>query len=130
MALALTTLPDDPADLQAYCRQLLTELGEQQQLIDKLSHQLALFRRYVYGRRSESLDPAQLLLEFASWVQAQQTETESPAPAPAAGGALHLHGLRRAPGQDRLGDERAARLPAGLAVRHRARALHLRLSGV
>ena len=84
MALAPATLPDDPADLQQYCRQLLAELGEKQQLIDKLSHQLALFRRYVYGRRSEQLDPAQLLLEFASWVQAQQTETESPAPAPAA----------------------------------------------
>ena len=84
MALAPATLPDDPADLQQYCRQLLAELGEKQQLIDKLSHQLALFRRYVYGRRSEQLDPAQLLLEFASWVQAQQTETASPAPAPTA----------------------------------------------
>ena len=49
MALAPATLPDDPADLQQYCRQLLAELGEKQQLIDKLSHQLALFRRYVYG---------------------------------------------------------------------------------
>ena len=43
------------------------ELSAKQQLIDKLSHQLALFRRYLYGRRSEQLDPAQLLLEFASW---------------------------------------------------------------
>ena len=141
----------------AVCRALLAELGEKQQLIDKLSHQLALFRRYVYGRRSEQLDPAQLLLEFASWVQARAehgggagARGRGPVPtaarawphaaaraaappaggAPAAGGALHLHGLRRAPGQDRRGDERAARLPAGLAVRHRARALHLRLSGV
>jgi transposase len=72
-------LPTDPADLHQYCLQLLAELHVQQDLVTKLSHQLALFRRYLYGRRSEQLDPAQLLLEFASWVQAQQAEA---APAP------------------------------------------------
>ena len=73
-------LPSDPEDLRQYCAQLLAELGEKQQLIDKLAHQLALFRRYLYGRRSEQLDPAQLLLEFASWVQAQQYDEAAPAP--------------------------------------------------
>jgi transposase len=77
-------LPRDPEDLRQYCAQLLAELGEKQQLIDKLAHQLALFRRYLYGRRSEQLDPAQLLLEFASWVQAQQTEATPPPPVPEA----------------------------------------------
>jgi len=81
MAPALPVLPEHPADLRAYCLQLLTELTAHQQLIAKLSHELELFRRYVYGRRSEKLDPAQLLLEFASWLKAMH-ET---APAEAAG---------------------------------------------
>jgi len=77
-------LPTDPADLQQYCVQLLAELGEKNQLVEKLSHQLALLRRYLYGRRSEQLDPAQLLLEFASWAQALQAEAAPPPPAASA----------------------------------------------
>jgi len=77
-------LPTDPADLQQYCVQLLAELGEKTQLVEKLSHQLALLRRYLYGRRSEQLDPAQLLLEFASWAQALQAEAAPPPPAASA----------------------------------------------
>jgi transposase len=74
VALAPAALPEDPEDLRQYCRQLLAELHEKSQLIEKLAHELALFRRYLYGRRSERLDvdPAQLLLEFASWLQAQE----------------------------------------------------------
>ncbi len=79
-----TAVPTDPEDLRQYCLQLLAELGDKQQLIDKLTHQLALFRRYLYGRRSEQLDPAQLLLEFASWAQAQETNAPPPPPLPAA----------------------------------------------
>src|SRR5712692_9765968 len=59
MTVALHVLPEHPADLREYCLQLLTEVTAQQQLIAKLSHELDLFRRYVYGRRSEKLDPAQ-----------------------------------------------------------------------
>jgi transposase len=77
-------LPEDPEDLRQYCRQLLAELGEKQHLIDQLSHQLALFRRYLYGRRSEQLDPAQLLLEFASWMKRTGTAPGAAAPAPPA----------------------------------------------
>jgi len=80
MTATLDAVPTDPDDLRQYCVQLLAELGDKQQLIDKLTHQLALFRRYLYGRRSEHLDPAQLLLEFASWVQAQQEAAAPPAP--------------------------------------------------
>src|SRR2546428_1034916 len=69
MAIGLAALPEAPEDLQQYCAQLLAELAAKTQLIDKLTHELALFRRYLYGRRSEKLDPAQLLLEFASWVK-------------------------------------------------------------
>jgi len=75
MAMALTSLPQDPDDLRQYCRQLLTELQEQHQLVAKLTHEFALFRRYLYGRRSEKLDPGQLLLEFASWVKAMNEAT-------------------------------------------------------
>src|SRR5712691_10313809 len=70
MTVAHHVLPEHPADLREYCLQLLTELADHQQLIAKLSHVLELFRRYVYGRRSEKLDPAQLLLEFAGWLKA------------------------------------------------------------
>jgi transposase len=77
-------VPTDPEDLRQYCQQLLAELGDKQQLIDKLTHQLALFRRYLYGRRSEHLDPAQLLLEFTSWAQAQEAAAAPPPPAVAA----------------------------------------------
>jgi transposase len=81
MATTPDALPTDAEDLRQYCAQLLAELGDKQQLIDKLTHQLALFRRYLYGRRTEQLDPAQLVLEFASWVQAQEGAAVPAAPA-------------------------------------------------
>jgi transposase len=89
------TLPTEPEDLRQYCRQLLAELGDKQQLIDKLTHQLALFRRYLYGRRSEQLDPAQLVLEFARWAEGQAAEAAPPPvppPAPAAARPARGHG--------------------------------------
>lgn len=93
MAGAVPTLPEHPADLQQYCLQLLAELDAQKQLVAKLTHELALFRRYLYGRRSEKLDldPAQLLLEFASWLKAMnetgpaESEAAAAAPGPEAG---------------------------------------------
>ena len=80
MAMALAALPDTLEELRQYCAQLLAELSEQHQLVAKLSHELALFRRYLYGRRSEQLDPAQLMLEFASWRQALHEAAPGPAP--------------------------------------------------
>ena len=64
-----TPLPSHPDDLRALCQQLLTQVQDQQHLIAKLTHELALFRRALYGRRSEHLDPGQLLLEFAEWAK-------------------------------------------------------------
>jgi transposase len=84
MTVAPAALPDNPADLQEYCRQLLAELNEKQQLIDKLTHQLALFPRYLYGSRSEQLDPAQLLLEFASWMESRNAGPVAAPPTPPA----------------------------------------------
>jgi transposase len=93
----MPALPTDPADLQQYCAQLLAELSTQQDLVAKLSHQLALLRRYLYGRRSEQLDPAQLLLEFASWVQAQQAEAVAAPPLPEPAPSRPRPGHGRAP---------------------------------
>jgi len=55
-------------------------LIEQPTLVNRRSRAVipALLQRQ--GRRSEQLDPAQLLLEFASWMQAQQETTTPPAP--------------------------------------------------
>jgi transposase len=75
-------LPHHPDDLRQYCLQLLSEVHDQQQVIAKLSHELDLFRRYLYGRRSEKLDPGQLLLEFASWVQAMNAAAAESTGAP------------------------------------------------
>jgi transposase len=89
---ALPTRPEHPDDLRQYGAQLLTERHEKTQLVEKLTHELARFRRYRSGRRSERLDvdPAQLLLEFASWLKAMPEATpvdagpSIPAPAPPA----------------------------------------------
>jgi transposase len=93
-------LPQNPDDLRQYCLQLLTELHDHQQVIAKLSHELELFRRYLYGRRSEKLDPGQLLLEFASWVKAmnEPPAAEAPAaPAPSPAPARRGHGRKPLP---------------------------------
>jgi transposase len=76
-------LPQHPDDLRQFCLQLLATLDEKDQVIEKLSHQLALFRRYLYGRRSEQLDPGQLLLEFATWAKAMNEAPAAPAEPPA-----------------------------------------------
>jgi transposase len=115
MTVAPAGLPEDPADLRQYCRQLLAELQAQQQLVAKLAHELQLFRRYLYGRRSERLDvdPAQLLLEFASWLKAR--EAAPAAVVPSIPDAVAPAGPR--PGHGRH------RLPAGLPRRRIEHAL-------
>jgi transposase len=100
MAPALATLPENPTDLREVCAQLLSELAAKQQLIDKLTHELALFRRYLYGRRSEQLDPGQLLLEFADWLKT--TNAAPPAPEAAAPAAPPTPPARRGHGRTPL----------------------------
>ncbi len=99
MAADANALPHHPDDLRQFCLQLLTEVHDQQQVIAKLSHELELFRRYLYGRRSEKLDPGQLLLEFASWVQALN---KPPAPATEAAPASNPAPARRGHGRTPL----------------------------
>src|SRR5262247_1150735 len=99
MSPAPAALPETVPDLRQVGEQLLAERSAKQQLIDKLTHQLALFRRYLYGRRSEQLDPGQLMLEFASWVQALNAAVPAEAPAaPSPPPQRRGHGRKPLPG--------------------------------
>src|SRR5215469_6496987 len=83
-------LPDDLETAHQLIRELLETLAQQLHLNAKLQHQLEQLLRQRYGRKSERIDPAQLLL-FAQEIFAQaQAESESeptpqgdPAPEPA-----------------------------------------------
>ena len=57
-----TPLPDDLEAAHRLIRELLATLREQTHLNDKLQHQLELFLRRIYGRKTEKINPAQLLL--------------------------------------------------------------------
>jgi transposase len=109
------TTPDElPGDLQTchqLIRELLATLTEQTHLNEKLQHQLEQLLRARYGRKSEKLDPAQLLL-FAQEILAESAVlpplTTAPAEQPAAtteGTAPKKNGHGRKP------------LPAGLPRR-------------
>ena len=83
MAIDPQALPAHPDDLREYCLRLLTELAEKDHHIEKLRHELELFKRTLYGRRSEKLDPGQLMLEFAAWIKARNaTDTDAAADPP------------------------------------------------
>src|SRR5271166_4177502 len=62
----MTTLSSElPTDLEAchqLIRELLDSLAQQSCLNEKLQHQLEQLLRRIYGRKSEKLDPNQLLL--------------------------------------------------------------------
>lgn len=58
----LPPLPDDPAVLQTMLRELLVELRKSNRRVEQLEHRLTQLLRQVYGRRSEKLNPDQLLL--------------------------------------------------------------------
>ena len=82
-----TPLPDDLAGAHRLIRELLTTLRQQTHLNEKLQHQLEQLLRQIYGRKSEKLDPNQLLL-FASEALAaaepeRETMPEAETPAPA-----------------------------------------------
>jgi len=91
--LGMTTKPGElPPDLET-CHQLIRELLEslaaQTHLNEKLQHQLEQLLRQRYGKKTEQIDPAQLLL-FAQEILAQAeaaptpAATAEPAPAPPA----------------------------------------------
>src|SRR5882724_9913754 len=75
-------LPDDLETAHQLIRELLETLGQQIHLNAKLQHQLEQLLRQRYGRKSERVDPAQLLL-FAQEILAQTEPEPEPEPDPA-----------------------------------------------
>ena len=55
-------LPDDLATAHRQIRDQAEELRKQQLLIDRMQHQIEQLLRQRYGKKSEKLDPAQMLL--------------------------------------------------------------------
>ena len=74
-------LPDDLEAAHRLIRELLATLRAQTHLNDKLQHQLELLLRRIYGRKSEKIDPAQLLL-FAREILEAGGPALAPAPEP------------------------------------------------
>jgi transposase len=74
-------LPDDLETAHQLIRELLNTLGQQIHLNAKLQHQLEQLLRQRYGRKSERVDPAQLLL-FAQEILAQTEPEPEPEPDP------------------------------------------------
>src|SRR5574340_662450 len=80
----MTTPGELPPDLETchqLIRELLDSLAEQTHLNEKLHHQLEQLLRQRYGRKTEKLDPAQLLLFAREILAAGETATpEAPPP--------------------------------------------------
>jgi transposase len=76
-------LPDDLEAAHRLIRELLATLRQQTHLNEKLQHQLEQLLRQFYGRKSEKLDPNQLLLFAQEIVEAATAEPQTtPAPEP------------------------------------------------
>jgi transposase len=105
----MTTTPHDLPDDLPTAHELIRELAEtvhtQGHLIAKLQHQLEQLLRHRYGRKSETIDPDQLLLfarEILAELGAAPTEAEPAAPeqaaeAPAALAKKDGHGRKPLP---------------------------------
>ena len=74
-------LPNDLETAHQLIRELLKTLAQQVHLNEKLQHQLEQLLRQRYGRKTEQIDPAQLLL-FAQEILAQAEPTPPPPPTP------------------------------------------------
>src|SRR5438105_5696651 len=81
-----TPLPDDLEAAHRLIRALLATLRQQTHLNESLQHQLEQLLRRLYGKKSEKLDPNQLLLFAQEILEAGGPEiTPEPTPtAPAA----------------------------------------------
>jgi transposase len=80
-------LPDDIESAHRLIRELLATLRQQAHLNESLQHQLEQLLRRLYGRKSERLDPGQLLLFAQEVVDAGGPEVKpgpEPGPTPAA----------------------------------------------
>lgn len=73
-------LPTDPQALRQCVLELLSTLQERDRRIGQLSSQLEALKRRLFGKRSEKLDPDQLLLELGAWLITQPPEAPAPQP--------------------------------------------------
>ena len=73
-------LPDDLATAHELIRELAKTVHTQGHLIAKLQHQLEQLLRQRYGRKTETIDPAQLLLFAREILAAGETTTPEPSP--------------------------------------------------
>lgn len=82
-----TPLPDDIESAHRIIRELLASLHQQAHLNEKLQHQLEQLLRRLYGKKSEKLDPNQLLLFAREILEAGgpeiTPEPKPPVPSPA-----------------------------------------------
>ena len=93
-------LPDDLETAHRLIRELLDTLRQQTHLNEKLQHQLEQLLRKLYGRKSETLDPNQLLLFAREILEAAQpgpTPEPTPEPAPPAKPPTKGHGRKPLP---------------------------------
>jgi transposase len=103
MTTSLSELPTDLATAHELIRQLAETVRTQEHFIEKLQHQLEQLLRQRYGRKSEKIDPDQLLLFAREILAAMETEppaTEPPAdppPAPAEPSPTKKNGHGRKP---------------------------------
>ena len=79
MRVDLDKLPNDLAFLKQMVREMAGALQGLQARNKQLEHELALLRRHQFGRKSEKVDSAQLLLAFE---QLQGVEPPAPPPPP------------------------------------------------
>jgi transposase len=75
-------LPDDIEAAHRLIRELIATLRQQTHLNDKLQHQLEQLLRRLYGRKSEKLDPNQLLLFAREILEAAGLGTPELEPTP------------------------------------------------
>ena len=93
-------LPDDLGACHELIAELMASLAQQEREKARLLHRVEMLLRQIYGRKSEKVDPAQLLLfaeqvmEQAAASAAEEVEEEAPA-APKRKG----HGRKRLPAE-------------------------------
>src|SRR4051795_10360454 len=95
-----TPLPDDIEAAHRLIRELLATVREQAHLNANLQHQLEQLLRRLYGRKSEKLDPGQLLLFAREVVDAGGPAIQPepvPQPTPAAKPPARGHGRKPLP---------------------------------
>lgn len=74
------TLPDDVARLKSLVSELLAAMTRLQGDNERLRHRLDQLLRRVYGRKSEKLDPAQLLLFLQEVESPEEPALDAPGP--------------------------------------------------